>query len=285
VAPLLDVFRKALGAADFVEGRNLGIEYRWAEGQYDRLEPLAAELVRRNPILIAATGGTVAGKAVKAVTSTVPILFIAGFDPVKEGLVASINRPGGNLTGVAVYTAELGKKRLEMLQQIVPGRPIGILVNPDAASTAVEIKDAEDAAKLLGFQLIIVKARLDDEIKNAFGEAVSGGAAALLISADSYFTSRRVQIVVLAAHHRLPVCYPWPQYVEAGGLISYGTNLAWAYEQIGVYAGRILKGERPENLPVQLPTKFETAINLQTAKALAITMPPLLMVGAEKIIE
>jgi putative ABC transport system substrate-binding protein len=283
--PLLEAFRKALSVAGYVEGQNIAIEYRWAEGQYDRLETYAADLVRRNPVLIAATGGTVAAKAVKAVTSTIPVLFIAGFDPVKEGLVASINRPGGNATGVGVYTAELGKKRLAMLQQIAPGRSLAMLVNPDANSTAVEIEDAGVAAKLLGFQLIILKARHDDDIKNAFGEAISGGAGALLISADSFFTSRRAEIVALAARHRLPVCYPWPQYVDAGGLISYGTNLLWAYEQIGAYAGRILKGERPDNLPVQMPTIFETAINLKTAKALAITIPPLLLVGAQKIIE
>ncbi len=224
-----------------------------------------------------------AAKAAKAVTSTIPVLFIAGFDPVQEGLVASINRPGGNATGVGVYTAELGKKRLAMLQQIVPGRALAMLVNPGATSSAVEVQDAEYAAKILNFQLIILKAQTDDEIKKSFDEAVSRGAAGLLISADSFFTSRRAEIVALAAHHRLPACYPWPQYVDAGGLISYGTNLTWAYEQIGVYAGRILKGDKPSDLPVQLPTSFETAINLKTAKAMAITIPPMLLVGADVI--
>jgi putative ABC transport system substrate-binding protein len=284
-APLLAVFTKALSDAGFIDGKNIVIEYRWAQGQYERLEALAADIVRHNPSVIAATGGTVAAKAVKAVTSTIPVLFIAGFDPVKEGLVASINRPGGNATGVAVYTAELGKKRLEMLQQFVPGRPIAMLVNPNATSTAVEIADAESAAKILGFRLMIVQARLESEIKDAFEQAVSGGAAALLVSADSFFTSLRFGIVALAAQHRMPVCYPWPQYVEAGGLISYGTDLAWAYEKIGAYAGRLLKGEKPENLPVQLPTIFETIINMRTAKALSISIPPLLQAGTEKIIE
>jgi putative ABC transport system substrate-binding protein len=279
------VFRKSLSAAGYIEGRNLTIEYRWAEGQYDRLEALAADLLRRNVVLIAATGGTVAAKAAKAVTSTVPILFIAGFDPVREGLVTSINRPGGNATGVGVYTAALVQKQLDMLQKIVPGRPLAMLVNPDANSTTVEIEHAENASSILGFPLIILRARTDDEINRAFDEAASGSAGALLISADSFFTSRRAEIIALAARHRLPVCYPWPQYVDAGGLISYGTNLAWAYEQIGAYAGRILKGDKPGNLPVQLPTTFATAINLKTAKALGLVIPPLLLVGAEKIIE
>ena len=268
-----------------MEGRNLTIEYRWAEGEYSRLESLAVDLVRRKAVLIAATGGTVAAKAVKAVTSTIPVLFIAGFDPVQEGLVASINRPGGNATGVGVYTAELGKKRLAMLQQIVPGRAMAMLVNPGATSTAVEVQDAEDAAKLLGFELIILRAQTDDEIKTSFDDAMKSGVAALLISADSYFTSRRAEIVTLAAHHRLPVCYPWPQYVDAGGLISYGTNLVWAYEQIGAYAGRILKGDKPDNLPVQLPTVFETTINLKTARELNIIIPPVLLVGVARVIE
>lgn len=284
-APLLGVFRKSLGEAGFAEGRNVTIEYRWAEGRYDRLEALAGELVSLNAAVIAATGGTVAAKAAKAVTSKVPILFIAGFDPVQEGLVASINRPGGNATGVGVYTAELGRKRLAMLQQLVPGRPLSMLVNPEAVSTVVEIGDAKEAAKQLGFELIVVTARTGDEIKKAFGDAVSHGAAALLVSADSFFTSRRSEIVSLAAKHALPVCYPWPQYVDAGGLISYGTNLTWAYEQVGAYAARILKGAKAEELPVQLPQTFETTINLKTAKALALTIPPLLLVGAGRIIE
>ena len=285
VAPLLAAFRNALGGAGYVEGRNVAIEYRWAEGQYSRLEALAADLVRRNATVIAATGGTVAAKAALAVTSTIPVLFVAGFDPVQEGLVASISRPGGNATGVGVYTAELGRKRLAMLQQLVPGRPLSMLVNPEANSTAVEIRDAADAAQVLNFKLIILEARTDAEIETAFSEAVSRGTAALLVSADSFFTSQRAQIVALAARHALPVCYPWPQYVEEGGLISYGTNLIWAYEQIGEYAGRLLKGDKPDDLPVQFPKTYETTINLRTAKALGLSIPPLLLVGANNVIE
>jgi putative ABC transport system substrate-binding protein len=282
--PFLAAFRKGLGKVGFTEGQNVAIEYRWAEGQYGRLDALAADLVRQNPAVIAATGGTVAAKVVKTLTSTIPILFIAGFDPVYEGLVASINKPAGNATGVAVYTAELGKKRFEMLQLLVPGRPIAMLVNPDAASTALEIKDAQTAADALGFSLIVIEARHDDDIRNAFEIAVSRKAA-VQVSADSFFTSRRTAIVELAAYHRLPACYPWPQYVDAGGLISYGANLAWAYEQNGVYAARILKGEKPGDLPVQLPTIFETTINLRTAKAMSIDIPQRLLVTAERVIE
>jgi putative ABC transport system substrate-binding protein len=283
--PFLAAFRRGLSKSGFAEGQNVAIEYRWAEGQYGRLEALATDLVRQNPAVIAATGGTVAARVAKTVTSTIPILFIAGFDPVHEGLVASINRPAGNATGVAVYSAELGKKRFEMLQQLVPGRAIAMLVNPDAASTALEIKDAHTAADVLGFSLIVVEARHDDDIRTAFETAVRRKASAVQVSADSFFTSRRATIVTLAAHHQLPGCYPWPQYVEAGGLISYGANLAWAYEQTGIYAARILKGEKPGDLPVQLPTIFETAINLRTAKTLAISIPQGLLVAAETIIE
>jgi putative ABC transport system substrate-binding protein len=284
VAPLLNIFRKALSGAGFVEGRNVTIEYRWAEGRYDRLQTLAADLVRRNSNVIAATGGTVAAKAAKAATSTIPILFVAGFDPVHEGLVASLNRPGGNATGVAVYTAELGTKRLELLQKLVPNRPISILVNPDANSTVVEKAHAQNAARELKFELRILEARTDLEIEKAFSDAVSHGTGALLVSADSFFTSRHAEIVVLAARHALPVCYPWPQYVDAGGLMSYGPNLTWAYEQIGLYTGRILNGDKPGNLPVQLPTTFEMTINLRTANALGLTISPLGLV-ADKIIE
>jgi ABC-type uncharacterized transport system substrate-binding protein len=285
VGPLLAAFRSALSSAGYEDGQTVAIHSRWANGQYDRLEALTAELVRLNPAVIAATGGTVAGKAAKAVTSTIPVLFIAGFDPVHEGLVASVNRPGGNATGVAVYTAELGKKRLAMLQELAPGRTIFMLVNPDASSTALEIRDAQDAARRLDARLIILVARSDREIEEAFNQTAGRGGGALLVSADSFFTSRHAQIVTLAARHGLPACYPWPNYVEAGGLMSYGTNLTWAYEQIGVYAGRILKGDKPSDLPVQLPTAFTTTINLKAAKALQLPIPRSLELGADRVIE
>jgi putative ABC transport system substrate-binding protein len=286
LAPLLAAFRQALNNAGHVEGRNVAIEYRWAEGQYDRLPALAADLVRRNVAVIVATGGTVAGQVAKATTTTIPILFIAGFDPVQEGLVASINRPGGNATGVAVYTAELGKKRLELLRELVPGvAKIAMLVNPHSISTGIETKDLEEATRASGVQLLVLEARADSDLEKAFAEAANQGAGALLVSADSFFTSRREQIVALAARHALPASYPWPQYAQVGGLMSYGSSLIWAYQQIGLYASRILKGAEPNDLPVQQPTRFGMVINLNTAKALGLDVPPTLLAIADEVIE
>jgi putative ABC transport system substrate-binding protein len=284
-APLLAAFRNALAAAGYVEGRNIAIEYRWAEGRYQRLEALAAELVSANVAVIAATGGTVAAKAARAATSRIPVLFIAGFDPVREGLVDSINRPGGNATGVGVYTAELGKKRLEMLHYLVKRDTIAMLVNPNAVSTAAEIKDARDFAADRRLTLIVLEAATDREIERGFAEAVARGANALLVSADSFFTSERVRIVDLATRHKIPVCYPWPQYIEAGGLMSYGTNLVWAYEQVGIYTARILKGDKPGELPVVFPTVFQTIINLKVAKELGLAVPADAVITADQVIE
>jgi putative ABC transport system substrate-binding protein len=281
----LDAFRGALAKAGYHEGKNIHIEYRWADGEYGRLGSLAAELVQLNPAVIAATGGSVAARAAKAATTKIPVLFIAGFDPVQEGLVASINRPGGNATGVGVYTAELGKKRLAMLQQLAPGREIFMLVNPDASSTYREIKDARNTASELNASLTVLEARTDSEIESVLTAAAALGPGALLVSADSFFTSRRKQIVALASRHALPACYPWPQYVEDGGLVSYGTDLNWAFGQIGTYAARILKGAVPNDLPVQLPLAFRTSINLKTANSLQLTIPPLFLVGADRVIE
>jgi putative ABC transport system substrate-binding protein len=285
VAPLLKTFTTTLAAAGYHEGRNVAIEYRWARGQYDRLGALATDLVRLNPAVIAATGGSVAGKAAKAVTSKIPILFIAGFDPVQEGLVDRINRPGGNATGVAVYTVELGRKRLDMLRQLAPDRTIYMLVNPDAISADREKRDAQNTASELQIPLRIVEARTDSEIEASLAAAAAGGPASLMVSADSFFTSRHEHIVALAARHSLAACYPWPLYVGAGGLMSYGTDLNWAFEQIANYAARILKGASPGELPVQLASKFSTVINLRTAKAMQLSIPPLLLVGADRVIE
>jgi putative ABC transport system substrate-binding protein len=284
-APLLNAFREALAEAGYVEDRNLLIDYRWAEGRYDRLESLATELAQRNVALIAATGGTVAARAARAVTSNIPILFIAGFDPVREGLVDTINRPGSNATGVGVYTAELGPKRLEMLYWLVQRDPLAILTNPDAISTSTEIGDARSFARDRKLGLIVLQAATGREIEQRFEEATSLGASALLVSADSFFTSERVRIVSLAARYKIPACYPWPEYVQAGGLMSYGANLTWAYKQIGSYAARILKGAAPKDLPVVFPTRFETMINLKVAKELAISVPPDLISVADHVIE
>jgi len=285
-ASLVAAFRRGLERGGYVEGRNVAIEYRWADGQYDRLPALTEELIRRKVAVIAATGGLVTAQAAKAATSTIPIVFIAGFDPVGEGLVASINRPGGNATGVSVYTTELGPKRLEHLRELLPAlAKVAMLVNPDSLSTEVEKEDLGAAARSIGIQLLPVPARSEAEVERAFGDAVAAGADAVIVSADAFFTSRRQQVVALAARHSLPASYPWAQYADAGGLMSYGPTLTWAYEQIGDYAGRILKGARPDALPVQLPTTFEMVINLNSAKSLGLSVPPLLVARANRVIE
>jgi len=285
-APLLAAFQRGLARGGYVEGRNVAIEYRWAEGHYDRLRPLADDLVRRKVAVIATTGGLVTARAAKAATSSIPVLFIAGFDPVQEGLAVSINRPGGNATGVGVYTAELGPKRLGLLRELLPALgKVAMLVNPHSISTEIERLDLEDAARNMGLQFAVVQAENESELDGALKAAVNGGAGALIVSADAFFTSRRDQIVALAARHSLPASYPWSQYADAGGLMSYGPTLTWAYEQVGVYATRILKGAKPESLPVQLPTTFEMVINLRTAKSLGLTVPPFLAARADRVIE
>jgi len=294
-ARLVDAFRQGLSEEGYVEGRNVAIEYRWAEGQYDRLEGMAAELVRRHVSLIAATGGVPAARAAKAATTTIPILFISGVDPVRAKLVASINRPGGNATGVTVITSEMVAKRLELLRELAPGvRKVAMLQNIAKPYTAefdqefvaqVESKEAESAARTLGLEPIVLDAARDGNLEAGLETAVKRGADALFVSADAYFTDRREQIVALAARHRLPAIYPWRQYAVSGGLASYGPNIADAYRQIGRFAGRILKGSKPESIPVQEPNTFELVINLKTAKALGLTVSPWLLAAANETIE
>jgi len=285
-APLVAAFHQALQRNGYTKGRNVAIEYRWAEGRYDRLRGLADDLVNRKVAVIAATGGLVTAQAAKAATSTIPVLFIAGFDPVQEGLASSINRPGGNATGVGVYTTELGRKRLELLRELLPGvAKVAMLVNPHSISTAIERRDLEEAARLAGLVLFVVEARAESELEKAFVEAAAQRAGALIVSADALFTSRRSQITALAAQHALPASYPWPQYADAGGLMSYGPSLTWAYEQIGEYSSRILQGAKPEDLPVQLPTKFELVFNLKAAKSLDLAVPPFLLARAHRVVE
>jgi putative tryptophan/tyrosine transport system substrate-binding protein len=219
-APLVTAFRDALARQGHVEGRNVAIEYRWAEGRYERLPAMASDLVSRNVALIAATGGVVTAKAAMSATSSVPILFIAGLDPVHEGLVTSIARPTGNATGVSVYSAELGKKRLELLREIVPTNRIGFLVNPGSISTNLEVTDLQENTRSPDLQLVVLEARSEADLDHAFEETVSSNVGALLVSGDSFFTSRRDRIVALAARHKLPASYPWPEYVDAGGFLS-----------------------------------------------------------------
>jgi putative ABC transport system substrate-binding protein len=279
-------FRAGLNEAGYFVGRNVAIEVFPANGRYDRLPALADEMVRRRVNLIVAGGGLASARAAKAATSKIPILFIAGFDPVKLGLVSGINRPGGNATGLSIYTTELLGKRLGFLRELVPHAGlVALLVNPLSPAAGIETDDMESAARANGFRLLALEASDQDEVERAFAVANGQRADASLISADPFFTTRRHQIVALAARHRLPMVYPWREYTEIGGLMSYGPSLTTAYHEIGLYAGRILKGADPGELPVQFPTKFEMAVNLKTAKALGLTIPETLLATADEVIQ
>jgi putative ABC transport system substrate-binding protein len=283
---LPDAFREGLGEGGYVEGRNVKIEFRYAEGQYDRLQALAADLVRRQATVIAATGGLVSAMAAKATTTTIPILFVAGFDPVKLGLVTSLNRPGGNTTGVSVYTSELALKRLELLRELVPKpETVALMVNAGSYGNQFEQEHLQAATTSLGLRLLVLEASAETDFERVFAHAAEEKVGALLVSADPFFTSRRAKIIALAARYRLPTVYPWRSYAVAGGLLSYGPPITWAYRQVGIYASRILKGAAPGDLPVQLPTTFELIINLKTAKALGLTVSRLLNARADLLIE
>lgn len=284
--PLLKAFRGGLAEQGYSEGRNLWIYYRWAEGHYDELETLAKDLIEKKVVLIAAAGGVVSAQAAKKATSQIPILFVSGFDPVVLGLVTSMNNPGVNATGVSVYTTELIKKRVQLLHEMTPtANTLAVLTNPNAIVTKIEIQDIVDAAKFLGVTPILFNATTETEVEQAFASAAQQHVGAVIVSADPFFTSRRAQIVALAAQHSLPTCYPWREYVEAGGLLSYGPDLTWAFRQLGIYAGRIIKGAKATDLPVQQPTSFKLAINVKTARALGLTLPSALQATADEVIE
>jgi ABC-type uncharacterized transport system substrate-binding protein len=280
-------FRQGLNDGGYVEGRNVAIEYRWAEGQFARLPELAADLVRRRVVLIAAIGGTMSARAAKAATQTIPILFIGGPDPVGEGLVTSLNRPGGNVTGAALQTAELMPKRLQLLNELVPhAATIALLVNPiRSLELDVDARLLEAGTRATGQKMVLLNASVESELEPAFASAVRQRAGALLVSASAFFTDRRVQLVTLAARHGLPAAYPFREYADAGGLMSYGPSIADVYRLIGRYASRILKGDKPADLPVQLPTKFELILNLKTAKALGLDVPGTLLARADELLE
>jgi putative ABC transport system substrate-binding protein len=282
----LTAFREGLNETGFVDGKNVAIEYRWALGQYDRLPALAAELVRRQVTVIVAVAGAPAAFAAKGATETIPIVFNQGIDPVQSGLVASLNRPGGNITGVTILTAELARKRLDLLHELLPtATVVALLVNPTNPVTASETRSLEDAARILGLQAHGVEARSPNEIDAAFEALIGLRARALVVSTDPLFTNQRAEIIALAARHSVPAIYAYRLFPAAGGLMSYGADLADSYRQTGVYTGKILKGVKPADLPVQQAVRIDLVINLNTAKALGLTIPPTLLARADEVIE
>jgi ABC-type uncharacterized transport system substrate-binding protein len=281
-----DAFIRGLNESGYVEGRNLAIEYRWAELQYDRLPALASDLVRRQVSVIAAVGGAHSGLAAKATTSTIPIVFVSAGDPITFGLVPSLSRPAGNVTGISMLTVALAAKRLELLHELVPAPAvIALLVNPTSPYVEPETKDVMASASALGRQVKVLNATTAQEVDAAFAVFVQQRAGALLVSGDPFFDSMRDRLVELAARHSVPAIYQWREFTEIGGLISYGTSILDAYRQSGVYVAKILRGAKPADLPVLQPTLFETVLNLKTAKALGLTIPQSFLLRASEVIE
>ena len=280
-------FRLGLRDAGYVEGENVVIEYRWAENQLDRLPSLAAELARRQVAVIVTLGGTAPAVAAKALNTTIPVVFAVPEDPVKLGLVTSLGRPGGNLTGINFFTGELVAKRLELLRELVPAAArVAMFVNPaNPARAELAVKEAESAGRAMGMQIQVLSVSTSSEINAGFATLGRDRPDALLVSPDPFFVARRIQLANLAARHAIPASYSVRDQVEAGGLISYGTNVADAYRQAGIYTGRVLKGAKPANLPVLQSTKFELVINLQTARSLGIEVPPGVLAIADEVIE
>jgi putative tryptophan/tyrosine transport system substrate-binding protein len=283
-APMVIAFRQGLKEAGYAEGQSVAIEYRWAEGHYDRLPALAADLVHRQ-VAVIVTGGTPPAFAAKAATSTIPIVINVGIDPVQAGLIASLNRPGGNVTGIAILTAELAAKRVELLHELLQTTVFASLVNPTSPLTEPEIRGVRDAARSLGLELHVLNATTVGEIDTAFEKLIELGAGALVVSVDPFLTSQRQQIVALAERRSVPAIYGLREYAIAGGLMSYGNDLADAYRQSGIYAAKLLKGAKPADLPVQQVVKVELIVNLKTAKALGLTFPITLLGRADETIE
>ena len=277
-------FHQGLKETGFVEGQNVAVEYRWAQGQYNQLPELAADLVRRQVAVLAATGGEPSPQVAKAATQTIPIVFTANGDPVRNGLVASLNRPGGNATGITIFGPATVTKRVQLLHELVPkAAAVAYLMNPNNPNADFELRAAETAAVSLGKEMLIFRASGEDEFEAAFATMVQQRRDALVLASDVFFFNRREQLTSLAAHHRIPAIYYLREFAETGGLVAYGNSLPAAYHQVGIYVGRILKGEKPGDLPVQQATNFELVINRKTANALGLTIPTTLLATAEVI--
>jgi putative ABC transport system substrate-binding protein len=283
---LLAAFQEGLAQAGFVIGQNVTVEYRSADGKADQLPALAAELIKMPASVIAATGGEVVARAAKTATSEIPIVFTSSSDAVKGGLVASLNRPGGNITGVSLLGYELDSKRLQLLHELLPqGSTIGVLVNASNPAMTATFPNMNAAAQANGQKIVILDSRTEADIEEAFGSLRSKGVDALLVTTNPFYEGLRDHIVALAKNYSVPVCYPWREYTVAGGLISYGTSFTESYRQAGSYVGRILKGERPADLPVVQATKFEMLINVKAAKSLGLTVPPAILIAADEVID
>jgi putative ABC transport system substrate-binding protein len=284
--PLIMLIRQGLNVTGFVEGRNVAIDYRWAEGQYDRLAGLAADLVRQQVAVIVTMGGELSALAAKAATSTIPIVFAAGADPIRTGLAANLHRPGGNATGVSTFIAEMEPKRLGLLRDLRPhATTTAVLVNPGYFQAEIQVSDIQTAAQSIGQDINILNALTIRDIDAAFATLAQMRADALLVATDAFFFTRATQLVVLSARHAIPTLYSRREFATAGGLMSYGPNQEDSYRVLGVYAARILKGEKPGDLPIQLPTKYELVINLSTANALGLEIPPTLLARCDEVIE
>lgn len=279
-------FRQGLAEVGYVEGRNVAVEFRWAEGRFDRLPALADELVRRPVAVLAPVGGYQTPRAAQAATSTIPIVFGIGEDPVKEGLVPNLNRPGGNITGATFSTALLGAKRLGLLRELAPqAEVIGLLVNQNSTQGQGQARDVQEAAQQLGQRLVVLSGGSDEEIDAAFASLARSKVGGLLVGADPSFDPKRNRLIALVAQHGVPAIYQFRDYALAGGLMSYGASITELYRQVGIYVGRVLDGNKPADMPVTLPTKFELVINLKTARALGLTIPPSLLATADEVIE
>jgi putative ABC transport system substrate-binding protein len=285
MASRINGFLRGLSELKYVPDQNVLMEYRWADFQADRLPVLVDDLVKRQ-VSVIATFSPPTALAAKVVTATIPVVFVVGDDPVKMGLVASMNHPAGNATGVSMFTSELNAKRLDLLREVMPdAKAVGLLINSNNVTGENQLRDAQNAAGTLGLQLVVGRVSVDADIDDAFESLVAGGAQMLLVTADPFFAGRRDKLVSLAARHSLPSVWEWPEFVEGGGLMSYGTSIIDTFRQVGVYTGRILRGENPADLPVIRPVKFEFVINLKTAKTLRIDVPATLLARADRVIE